>query len=77
MLLLGYNIFSMFKSTEVGAKYRNKDMSSIMKNLSFLQFHPSELHYFVATKTNFCVLETKEIFTLFGKCSRRAIARTK
>ena len=68
MLLLGYNIFSMFKSTELGEKYRNKDMSSIMKDLSFLQFHPSELHYFVATKTNFCVLETKEIFTLFGKC---------
>jgi hypothetical protein len=68
MLLLGYNIFSMFKSTELGAKYRNKDMSSIMKSLSFMKFHPSEIHYFVATNTNFCILETKEIFMLFGKC---------
>lgn len=68
MLLLGYNIFSMFKSTEEGSKYRNKNMGTIMKSMNFMKFEPSEIHYYVATKTNFCILETKEIFRLFGKC---------
>ena len=68
MLLIGYNIFSMFKSTEEGAKYRNRNMGTIMKSESFRKFHPSEIHYFVATKRNFCILETKEIFKYFGKC---------
>ena len=68
MLLIGYNIFSMFKSTEIGEQYRNKNMNAIMKSRSWMKFHPSEIHYYVATKTNFCILETKEIFMLFGKC---------
>lgn len=68
MLLLGYNIFNMFKSTEIGAKYRNKNMSTIMKSESFMKFHPSEIHYFIGTNKNFCILETREIFMLFGKC---------
>lgn len=71
MLLIGYNIFSLYKSTEKGAKYRNKSMKAIMKHNIIRRMHPSEIYYFIETSTNFCILQTKEIFRIYGKCEEK------
>ena len=69
MLLLGYNIYSLFKSTFEGLKYINRNMKAILKENQNRRYKIQDIRFFLRTRSNFCILTFKEILILYRNAS--------
>ena len=70
MLLVGYNMFSMFKSTEEGKKYIGKCMKKIEKLELGIRIPIQDITYIAISGRNYGLFTFKEILMLYGECKK-------
>lgn len=75
MIMIGYNIFSLFKSTDEGKKYLNRSMRSIEKEDLTRAYRPSETFFFVSSRKSFDILTFSKMLELYGKCNEEIQSR--
>lgn len=70
MTILAYNLFCIYKNTEMGKKYINKSMKRIAseEQLAWYQFH--EVPYLIVSGSIYCILEGIELLDLYADSSK-------
>lgn len=70
MVLLGYNIFSMFKSTKEGKEYQNRSMKSIEKEQMIKSYAPNEVFMMAICNSSFGMYMLGEFLLIFLECNK-------
>lgn len=71
MVLLGYNIFSMYKGTEEGEEYRNRNMKSIEKQQGIKFYGKGEVFMMAISNKLFGLYGLGEFLLIFSECNSK------
>lgn len=70
MILLGYNIFSLFKSTKEGEEYRNRSMKSIDKQQGIKFYGKGEVFVMAISNRLFGMYNLGDFLLIFSECNK-------